>query len=233
MLATGSDTSPTSSCRSFHRPTTTRLETYRLWRRLPRLSSDLIGERKSAHGLTRSARTSSPSCFITARRPRSRPSPPTTRAPPSRRRPHRTLSWTSSDDAALRVLDSMDDELSPISRVKHPDSIPPRFAAGLLARSGNSWRARRTNLRGCEPRSNSSNLATRPRRRRQERDGRSAPRGHAQSRDGTTSSPAVEYLHRTDPAWASEWVAVQVAEGVLYWREHWMQFAPVVPAGLG
>jgi hypothetical protein len=43
---------------------------------------------------------------------------------------------------------------------------------------------------------------------------------------------ACEYLHKTDPAWASEWVAVQVAEGVLYSREHWMQFAPVVPADL-
>jgi len=44
--------------------------------------------------------------------------------------------------------------------------------------------------------------------------------------------PALEYLRKTDPAWASEWVAVQVAEGVLYSREHWMQFATVVPAGV-
>lgn len=44
--------------------------------------------------------------------------------------------------------------------------------------------------------------------------------------------PALEYLHRIDPAWTSEWVATQIGEGALYWRENWLPFATVIPDGL-
>ena len=40
---------------------------------------------------------------------------------------------------------------------------------------------------------------------------------------------ALKHLRNTDPSWASEWVATQVAEGVLYGHEHWMQFATIIP----
>lgn len=44
--------------------------------------------------------------------------------------------------------------------------------------------------------------------------------------------PALEYLRKTDPAWVSEWVAVQIAEGVLYEHEYWLPFATVIPDSL-
>jgi len=44
--------------------------------------------------------------------------------------------------------------------------------------------------------------------------------------------PALEYLRRIHPAWASEWVAIQVAEGVLYGHEYWLPFAIAIPDGL-
>jgi hypothetical protein len=44
--------------------------------------------------------------------------------------------------------------------------------------------------------------------------------------------PALEYLCKTDPAWSSEWVAVQIAEGHLYGHEYWLPFATAVPDGV-
>jgi hypothetical protein len=44
--------------------------------------------------------------------------------------------------------------------------------------------------------------------------------------------PALEYLRKTDPAWASEWVATQVAEGVLDGHEYWLPFATAIPDDL-
>ncbi len=41
--------------------------------------------------------------------------------------------------------------------------------------------------------------------------------------------PALKHLCNTDPAWASEWVANQIADGVLYSHEHWMPFATIIP----
>ncbi len=39
----------------------------------------------------------------------------------------------------------------------------------------------------------------------------------------------LEHLRRSDGPWISEWVANQVAEGVLYAPEYWMQFATAIP----
>src|SRR5207245_9627013 len=44
--------------------------------------------------------------------------------------------------------------------------------------------------------------------------------------------PALEYLRKTDPTWASEWVAVQIAEGDLYGHEYWLLFATAIPESL-
>ena len=43
---------------------------------------------------------------------------------------------------------------------------------------------------------------------------------------------ALEYLRKTDPAWASEWVAIQIAEGGLYEHEYWLQFVTAIPDDL-
>ena len=39
---------------------------------------------------------------------------------------------------------------------------------------------------------------------------------------------ALEHLRDTDPAWVGEWVAVQVADGVLYEHEYWLPFATAI-----
>jgi hypothetical protein len=44
--------------------------------------------------------------------------------------------------------------------------------------------------------------------------------------------PALAYLCKIDPAWVSEWVAVQIAENVLYEHENWLPFATAIPDGL-
>ena len=41
--------------------------------------------------------------------------------------------------------------------------------------------------------------------------------------------PALEYLHNTDPAWVSKWVAIQISEGTLYGPEYWLPFATAIP----
>lgn len=44
--------------------------------------------------------------------------------------------------------------------------------------------------------------------------------------------PALQYLRRIDPAWASQWVASQVAEGALYEHQYWLPFATAIPDGI-
>src|SRR5204862_5995280 len=44
--------------------------------------------------------------------------------------------------------------------------------------------------------------------------------------------PALKRLAKTDPAWTSEWVAVQVGENVLDPHEYWMRFATDIPQAL-
>ena len=41
--------------------------------------------------------------------------------------------------------------------------------------------------------------------------------------------PALKHLRNTDPVWASEWVAIQLAEGGLYGHEYWLPFATSIP----
>ncbi|MFL1481587.1 NACHT domain-containing protein [Pseudomonas grimontii] len=44
--------------------------------------------------------------------------------------------------------------------------------------------------------------------------------------------PMLEHLRKTNPAWVSEWVAVQIAEDVLYDYEYWLPFATVITDSL-
>ncbi len=41
--------------------------------------------------------------------------------------------------------------------------------------------------------------------------------------------PALRHLRNTDPAWASEWLAIQLAEGVLHSHEYWLPLATAIP----
>lgn len=44
--------------------------------------------------------------------------------------------------------------------------------------------------------------------------------------------PALEQLRKTDPAWVSEWVATQIAEGVLDEQGFWLSYATAIPESL-
>ena len=47
-----------------------------------------------------------------------------------------------------------------------------------------------------------------------------------------TIQPALKHLRNTDPAWVSEWVAIQISEDVLYGHDYWLQFATDIPDGI-
>lgn len=143
-----------------------------------------------------------------------------------------SLLWTRSDDAAIHVLDSMNDETFADFARQHPDAIPPalrRRTVGALEKfmegTADQPARLRTALELVQLGEQGLDGVV--------KDAMAAlPRGDMRNLESYYIQPGLEYLRKTDPAWASEWVAVQVAEGVLYSREHWMQFAPVVPAGL-
>ena len=44
--------------------------------------------------------------------------------------------------------------------------------------------------------------------------------------------PALEYMRDRDPAWTSEWVVYQIAQGVPYGENEWLPFATVIPEEL-
>lgn len=53
--------------------------------------------------------------------------------------------------------------------------------------------------------------------------------GDMRNLDSYYVRPALEYLHKTNPAWTSEWVAIQIAEGVLNRHEFWLPYATAIP----
>jgi hypothetical protein len=142
------------------------------------------------------------------------------------------LMWARSDDAAARVLESMDASTFEDVARNNVDRMPAALKDKTVA-------ALRTFI---------ENTADEPARLRTALDlieqgeagldgvvkGALAalPGGDMTNLDSHYILPAVEHLRKTDPAWVSEWVAVQVAEGVLYHSEHWMTFATAIPDGL-
>ncbi|UWF48297.1 hypothetical protein NYP20_23765 [Pseudomonas sp. N3-W] len=44
--------------------------------------------------------------------------------------------------------------------------------------------------------------------------------------------PALEHLRKSDPAWLSEWMTVQIAESGLHEQEDWLSFVTIIPDNL-
>lgn len=98
----------------------TRLHAYRLW---PEIDPAILRpdwQSKSSHGPRKSAPTSSPSCFITASKPILRPSPPPTRASPSRRRRHQACYGPARTTPPSPSSTAWTTRPLPISRVSTP-----------------------------------------------------------------------------------------------------------------
>lgn len=139
------------------------------------------------------------------------------------------LLWTGSDDAATRVLNSMDAETFEDAARRNADWMPtalrPRTIAALrkFIDGATDQPARlRTALDLIElGETNLDGVVKDALARLRNVDMRNLGPHYIR--------PALEYLRKTDPAWTSEWVAIQVAEGVLYTHESWMTFATNIP----
>ncbi len=142
------------------------------------------------------------------------------------------LMWTRSDDALTHVLESMDSQTFVNVARKNTDQIPaalrPKTVAAMrkFIESTTDHPARlRTALDLIELGETGLDGVV--------KDAMAAlPSGDMRNLDSHYIQPALEYLHKTDPAWASEWVVIQIAEGALYGHEYWLPFATAIPDGL-
>jgi len=142
------------------------------------------------------------------------------------------LMWTGSDDALTRVLESMDAQTFEEVARKNADRMPaaprPKTIAAMrkFIESTTDHPARlRTALDLIERGETGLDGVV--------KDAMAAlPGGDVRNLDLHYIRPALEYLRKTDPTWASEWVATQVGEGVLYGHEYWLPFATTIPDGL-
>ena len=142
------------------------------------------------------------------------------------------LMWTGSDDALTRVLESMDAQTFEDVTRNNADRMPPALRPKAIAamrkfvESTTDHPARlRTALNLIELGELGLDGVV--------KDAMAAlPGGDVHNLGWHYIRPALEYLRKTDPAWTSEWVAIQIAEGVLYGPEEWLPFATVIPDDL-
>lgn len=142
------------------------------------------------------------------------------------------LMWTGSDNALTRVLESMDAQTFEDIARKNPDRIPTALRSETIAairkfiESSTDQPARlRAALDLIELRETGLDGVV--------KDAMAAlPAGEIRNLGSDYVKPALEYLRKTDQAWASDWVAIQIAEGVLYEHEYWLPFAATIPDGL-
>ena len=142
------------------------------------------------------------------------------------------LMWTGSEDALTRVLESMDARTFEDATRSNVDRMPPTLRPKAIAtmrkfiRSTTDHPARlRTALSLIELGELDLDGVV--------KDAMAAlPRDDIRNLVPHYILPALEYLRKTDPAWTSEWVAIQIAEGVLYGHEQWLPFATVIPDDL-
>jgi hypothetical protein len=142
------------------------------------------------------------------------------------------LMWTGSDDALTRVLESMDEQTFEEVARKNADQLPAALRSKTIAamrkfiESSTDHPARlRTALDLIDFGETGMDGVI--------KDALVALSGSDMRNLGPHYiQPALEHLRKTDPAWASEWVAVQIAEGVLYEHEYWLPFATAIPDGL-
>ena len=142
------------------------------------------------------------------------------------------LMWAGSDDALIRVLESMDAQTFEDIARKNADRMPaalrPKTIAAMrkFIETTTDHPARlRTALDLIEFGETGLDVVV--------KDAIAALRGSDMRNLGSHYiQPALEHLRKSDPAWTSEWVALEIAEGSLYGHEHWLPFATAIPDGL-
>ena len=139
------------------------------------------------------------------------------------------LMWTGSDHLLTRVLESMDAQTFEDVARKNADRMPaalrPKTIAAMrkIIKSTTDHPARlRTALDLIELGETGLDGVV--------KDAMAAlPSGDMRNLGSHYIQPALEYLRKTDPVCASEWVATRVAEGVLHEHEYWLPFATAIP----
>jgi hypothetical protein len=142
------------------------------------------------------------------------------------------LMWTGSDDALIHVLESMDAQTFEDVARKNADQMPavliPKTVAVMrkfIERTTDHSTRLRTALDLIELGETGLDGVI--------KDAMVAlPSGDMRNLGSHFIQPALAYLRETDPAWASEWVVIQIAEGVLYGHEYWLPFVTGIPDGL-
>ncbi len=142
------------------------------------------------------------------------------------------LMWTWSDDALTRVIESMDEQTFEVVSRQNADHMPPALRPKTITamrkfieRTTDHPARLRTALDLIDLGETGLDGII--------KDALAALSGGDMRNLGSHYiQPALEHLRKTDPAWVSEWVAVQIAEGVLYEHEYWLPFATIIPDNL-
>lgn len=142
------------------------------------------------------------------------------------------LMWTRSDNALVLILDSMDAQAFEEVARRNADQFPAELRPKTLATirhfieiSSDHPARLQAALKLIELGETGLDEVI--------KDAMAALSGDDVRNQGSHHiEPALEYLRRVDPAWASEWVANRVAEGNLYEHEYWLSFATAIPDGL-
>ena len=140
--------------------------------------------------------------------------------------------WNGSDDALTRVLESMDaqtfEDVARKSADRMPAALRPKTIAAMrkFIESTTDHPARlRTALDLIQLGETGLDDVA--------KDVMAALTGEdMRNLHGHYIQLALEYLRKIDPTWVSEWVVIQIAEGVLYEYEYWLPFATAIPDGL-
>ena len=139
------------------------------------------------------------------------------------------LMWIESHDALTRVLESMDAQTFEDVALNYADDLPPALKPKVVAamwkyieNSTDPSARLQTALKLIELGEQCADSIF--------KDAITALPGYGMHKlDPYHILPAVKYLHKTDPAWVSEWVAKQIAEGILNGQELWLPFVTVIP----
>lgn len=140
--------------------------------------------------------------------------------------------WTKSDDLLALILESMDDQTFDNIARKNFDLMPatlkPKTIAAMrkfIERSTDQPKRLRTALDLIELGETVVDGVV--------KDALMAMSGSDMHNLGSHYvKPALEYLLKTDSAWASEWAATEIAGGGLYDYEYWLPFARDIPQSL-
>ena len=142
------------------------------------------------------------------------------------------LMWTGSDDALTRVLESMDVQTFEDVARKSADQMPTALRSKTVAAMRKFIETSKDHPARLRTALNLVKFGETG------LDGvikdaiEALPSGDMWNLGPHYIQPALKHLRNTDPAWASEWVAIQISEGVLYADEYLLPFVTAIPDDL-